>query len=411
MAVVMGYLRRSLPKVRPRISFCLVTSLFLLCSLADGQTKQLEGIKLHYLRAEEALKANQLEVAAREFQEILRIDPHNAEATASLGAIAFNQHNYPKAVEQFQESLRLAPDLWNAQAFLGMSEMRLGKLDEARTLLEKSFSHVQQEQLRTQAGSDLITIYYMTGNLEEAAAVVKVLESLEPNNPDTLYTAYRVHSDLAAHALAALVKVAPQSARTRQILAESLMSRNDPPGAIQEYRRALAADPNLPGIHFELGEALLKYSASEPNLSEAEKEFKAAVAANPADSNAEYQLGEVALSRSDLQNALQHYSRALQLRPHFVEAQIGLGKVFTAKNEPRKALDYLLDAERSDPQNEIVRFRLALAYRKMGATADAEREYKAFQEIRKTQEALRPLYQEIELRPATTKTDEPAQPK
>jgi len=407
----MAYLRRSRPKARQMARFCLVTSLFLFCSLAYGQTKQLEGIKLHYLRAEEALKANQLDVAAREFQEILRIDPHNAEATASLGAIAFNQHNYPKAVEQFQESLRLAPDLWNAQAFLGMSEMRLGKLDEAKTLLEKSFPHVQQQQLRSQSGSDLISIYYIYGDLEAAALIVKVLESLEPNDPDTLYTAYRVHSDLAARALAALFKVAPQSARTREILAQSLMSRNDPVGAIQEYRRALATDPNLPEIHFELGEALLRYSAGEPTRSEAEKEFEAAVAVNPVDSNAEYELGEVALSRSDLQNAFQHYSRALQIRPHFVDAEIGLGKALTAMNEPGKALDYLLDAERSDPQNDTVHFRLALAYRKLGAKADAEREYAAFQEIRKAQDAIRPLYQEMELRPATTKTDEPAQPK
>lgn len=398
------------PKARALVSFGLVTS-FLFCSLAHAQANRGEAIRLHYVRAQEALKANQLDVAAGEFEEILRLDPHNAEARASLGAIAFNQGNYPQALKELQALLKLKPDLVNAQAFLGMSEMRVGQIEEAKADLEKVFPNLPLVKLRVQVGSDLITIYYMTGKLEEAAAVVKVLENLEPDNPDTLYTAYRVHADLAAHALAALVKAAPDSARTRQILAQSLMSRNDAPGAIQEYRRALAADPNLPGIHFELGEALLKYSASEPNLSEAEKEFKAAVAANPADSNAEYQLGEVALSRNDSENALQHYSRALQLRPHFVEAQIGLGKVFTAKNEPRKALDYLLDAEHSDPQNEIVHFRLALAYRKMGVTADAEREYKAFQEIRKTQEALRPLYQEIELSPATTKADEPAQPK
>jgi tetratricopeptide (TPR) repeat protein len=403
--------RKSRPDARPIAHFCLVISLSLFCSLVYGQTNQSEGIRLHYARAQEALEAKQLDVAAQEFEEILRLDPHNAEARASLGAIAFNQGKYPQAVKELQESLKLKPDLLNAQAFLGMSEMRVGKIEEAKADLEKVFPSLPLVKLRVQVGSDLITIYYMTGKLEEAAAVVKVLEYLQPDNPDTLYAAYRVHSDLAAHALATLVKVAPDSARTRQILAESLMSRNDPPGAIQEYRRALSADPNLPEIHFELGEALLKYSASEPNLSEAEKEFKAAVAANPADWNAEYQLGEVALSRNDLQNALQHYSRALQLRPHFVEAQIGLGKVFTAKNEPPKALDYLLDAERSDPQNETVHFRLALAYRKMGAKADAEREYKAFQEIRKSQDPIRLLYQEMQQRPASTEMPEPGQPK
>jgi tetratricopeptide (TPR) repeat protein len=406
----MAYLRRLRPKARQMGRFRLVTSLFLFCSFAQGQTNQLAGIKLHYERAQEALKENQLDVAAKEFQEILRIDPHNAEARASLGAIAFNQRNYPQAVKEFQESLRLKPDLVNAQAFLGMSEMRVGNLDEAKTLLEKSFPHVQQEKLRTQSGSDLITIYYLSGDLEKAAAIVKVLESLEPDEPDTLYTTYRVHSDLAARALATLIKVAPQSARTHEILAQSLMSRKDYSGAIQEYRRALGTDSHLPEIHFELGEALLSFSAAEPTRSEAEKEFQAALAANPVDANSEYELGEVAWLRSDVQNAFQHYSRALKLRPHFVDAQIGIGKALTAMNEPRQALDYLLDAERSDPQNDTVHYRLALAYRKLGIKTDAEREWTAFQEMRKSEEPIRLLYQEMQQGPTTTQTAEPAQP-
>jgi hypothetical protein len=57
---------------------------------------------------------------------------------------------------------------------------------------------------------------------------------------------------------------------------------------------------------------------------------------------------------------------------------------------------------------QIARFNLA--YRKLGAKTDAEREYAAFQEIRKVQESIRPLYQELEQRPATTQPDEPAKP-
>lgn len=391
-------------------SFCLLNSLFLFGPRAYGQVNQAEGINLHYERAQEALKANQLDAAAREFQEILRIDPHNAEATASLGAIAFNERNYPEAAKEFQEALRLKPDLWNAQAFLGMSEMRLGKLDQARSLLEKSFPHVQQEKLRAQCGSDLIYMYYLSGNLDKAATIVGVLESLEPGKPDTLYTAYRVYSDLAAHALATLIKVAPQSARTHEILAQSLMSRNDYPAAIQEYRRAIEADPNLPGIHFELGQALLSNSANESSRSEAEKEFEAALVANPADANSEYELGEIAWSRSDFQNAIQHYSRALQFHAHYIDAQIGMGKALTSLNQPAKGLDYLLDAEHSDPQNDIVHYRLALAYRKLGVKSDADREWATFQQIRNSQDSSRQLYQEMQQRPAMPQTDEPDQP-
>jgi tetratricopeptide (TPR) repeat protein len=406
----MASLGRSRPKARRLDGLRMLTLLFLFGLPAYGQTSQVEGMKLHYARAQEALKANQLDVAAREFQEILRIDPHNAEATASLGVIAFTERNYPQAAKEFQESLKLKPDLWNAQAFLGMSEMRLGNLDEATTLLEKSFPHVQDGKLRAQAGSDLIYLYDVSGRLDKASDIVKVLESLEPDKPDTLYTAYRVYSDLAAHALSTLIKVAPESARTHEILAQSLMSHNDSVAAIREYRRALEADPNLPEIHFELGQALLSYSANESSRSEAEKEFQAALVANPVDASAEYELGEVAWSRSDFQTAIQHYSRALQLHAHFVDAQIGMGKALTSMNETAKALDYLLDAERSDPQNEIVHYRLALAYRKLGVKSDADREWAAFQEIRKSQDTARLLYQEMQQRPATPQTDEPPPP-
>ncbi|MGO8787335.1 MAG: tetratricopeptide repeat protein [Terriglobia bacterium] len=406
----MAYLRRLRHQTLSLAQFCLVTSLLLFCSLALGQTNQPGGIQLHYERAQQALKTNQLDVAAEEFQEILRLDPHNAAARASLGAIAFNQRDYPKAVKEFQESLRLKPDLVNAQAFLGMSEMRVGDFDEAKTLLEKSFQHVQEAKLRAQCGSDLVSIYYISGELDKAAAIVAVLESLEPNKPDTLYTAYRVHSDLAARALATLVTVAPESARTHEILAQSLMSRNEFSGAVQEYRRAVEIDPNLPEIHLELGQALLSYSASEASRAEAEKEFQVALAANPADASSEYELGEVAWSRTDFQNAVQHYSRALELRPHYIDAQIGLGKALTSLNEPRKAVDYLLDAERSDPQNEIVHYRLALAYRKLGVKEDADREWAAFQEIRKSQEPTRRLNQEMMQMPTATPTAGPGQP-
>jgi tetratricopeptide (TPR) repeat protein len=407
---IMAHSRSVSPKPHRPGGFCLLTLLLIFGLPAYGQTNQAEAMKLHYARAQEALKANQLDVAAGEFQEILRLDPHNAEARASLGVIAFTERNYPQAAKEFQESLKLKPNLWNAQAFLGMCEMRLGNLDEATTLLEKSFPHVQEAKLRAQSGSDLIYLYDVSGRLDKASEIVKVLESLEPDQPDTLYTAYRVYSDLAARALATLIKVAPESARTREILAQSLMSHNDYPAAIQQYRRALEADPNLPEIHFELGQALLSYSANESSRSEAEKEFQAALVANPADANAEYELGEVAWSRSDFQNAIQHYSRALQLRAHFIDAQIGMGKALTSINETAKALDYLLDAERSDPQNEIVHYRLALAYRKLGVKSDADREWATFQEIRKSQDTARLLYQEMQQRPATPQTDESPPP-
>jgi tetratricopeptide (TPR) repeat protein len=79
-------------------------------------------------------------------------------------------------------------------------------------------------------------------------------------------------------------------------------------GAIRAYREALKIDPQLTGVHFELGEALLRRGGSD--LSEAQKEFEAAIAENPNDAESEYHLGEISLRNSDKNAAYEHFSRA-----------------------------------------------------------------------------------------------------
>src|SRR2546426_12087386 len=91
-----------------------------------AQTKDWPGIEQHYKKAQEALRAKQDAIAIREFREILRLDPRNASAYANLGVIAFTEKDYAQACQEFQAALKLQPSLWNARAFLGMSELRLG---------------------------------------------------------------------------------------------------------------------------------------------------------------------------------------------------------------------------------------------------------------------------------------------
>jgi len=370
------------------------------CFLAPPQTANVQEMRLHYERAQAALRANDTDVAIREFNEILRLDPSNAEARASLGLIAFNKADYAKASREFEASLQLKPTLWNAEAFWGLCQVRLGHPDEARPHLERAFPHLQEQVLRAQVGSELVRIFKENGDTTKAVSTLEVLRRTSPSDADILYTAYRTYSDLAARALADLAQSAPDSARMHQILAQTLMSRDDFPAAIEEYLRAAKADPSLPGIHFELGQAILANAVDQASRARAQREFEQALAANPKDADSEYELGEIALLGSDRQAARQHYSRALELRPHFVNAQLGLSKVLASDGQPQSALTCLLDAERSNPQNESVHYQLASVYRKLGLTADADRESSTFEELHKSKDAIRSLYQEILQRPA-----------
>jgi len=219
--------------------------------------------------------------------------------------------------------------------------------------------------------------------------VVRDLERLSPNDPEVLYVVYRAYSDLAAQAVAALAQRAPDSGRMHQILAQAALTQDDVPGAIVEYRRALEIDLHLPGIHYELGRAILASSREELALQQAEHEFETELVSNPTDASSEYELGEICWSRSSLQLAVKHYARALELRAGFVDAHIALGKVLTSLGRPAEAFPHFLDASRLDPDNEIAHYKLAQAYRGIGRTEEAEREMALFLKLRKAHSPTR----------------------
>ncbi len=389
-----------------------VTLFGLLISVAGfaAQAPNRSEIQRHYQRAKEALQSRQQDVAENEFKEILRLDPQNASAHANLGVIAFARQDYAQAAQEFRAALKLQPSLWNAEAYLGMSEYRLGNGKAAKPLLESAFQHVQDAPLRTQAGMDLIAIYHASKELARAVDVLRALRQSAPDDPAVLYLAYRTYSDLAAQQLTRLSQVAPESAQMHQILAQALASQDDYPGAIAQYRKALAANPQLPGLHFELGEMILMNSTGEPARQQAEQEFKLALAADPHNAHGEYMLGEIEWLRSKPEEALRHYQRALALQPGFVDAQIAAGKALTSLGQPSEALQHLQAAIALDPQNEVAHYRLAQAYKRLGRAHDADRELATFRQLRDSHAAARALYQQTKERPVGQQTVDPNEP-
>jgi tetratricopeptide (TPR) repeat protein len=348
-----------------------------------------QQIALHASRAQEALRTNQADVAVRELTALLRLDPGNANANANLGVIAFTQGDYAKAAAAFQAALKLQPSLWSAQAFLGVCKVRLGNATNGREILEKAFPHLDTMPLREQAGMQLIQSYSETGELQKALPIVEALARANPNDSETLYTAYRTYAGLAAAALQSLAKTAPDSPRIHEVLAQNYMSQENYPAAIAEYRKALQAGPQLAGLHFELGQAILAKSQSEEARSEAEKEFLAELARNPADANSSYELGEIAYHRSDLKTAHRRYARAIEMRPRFVEARIALGKVLATQGQWQEVLEQLSEAVRLEPENKVAHYRLVQVYRQLGRPADAERERKVFERLHAAEAAGR----------------------
>jgi tetratricopeptide (TPR) repeat protein len=361
----------------------------------------------HLRKAAEYLKANDPNSAIQEFDAVLALDPKNTEAYTNLGVIAFFQRDYRNASKFLRQALVIEPSLEKTQALLGICEKRLGD-PAARALLEKSFAKLKDKRLRLQVGLELAGLYDQQGDPGATASVMRSLVDLDPDNVDVLFMAQRVYSESADDTLNKLAVLAPGSARMQQVIAERLINGGDLKGAIDHYRKALQIDPRLPGVHFELGEAILESSPSDAGTqAEAQKEFEAALVVDGDTAKTECEFGRIASAQSQPEQAFAHYQRAYQLNPNEVQAQMGLAKLLMMQEKPQEAIKYLRMAVQSDPLNGEAHYRLALACRDLNLTDEAEKEMHLFQEIKKTKDQVKELYHQMNRQPKPEADEEP----
>ena len=396
-------LRTSRTPADMAIRVCATLTLLLFALLAgalpslarQSSASRASEIQAHLQKAADYLRANDTASAGKEFEAVLALDPKNADAYANLGVIAFSKGDYRTAAQNLRKALAINPSLTKSQALLGICEHRLGD-KSAKVLLEKSFPKLKDKKLATQAGLELAGIYDQEGDMDATASVMRSLVNLDPDNADILFMAQRVYTELADDTLNKLAIVAPGSARMQQVIAERLVNAGDLKGAIEHYKKALALDPRLPGLHFELGEAFLQSAPTDSSAqADAEKEFDAAAQLDGDSARIECQYGAIALYRSDADKAFDHYKKAYELNPGESEAQIGMGKTLMMRDRPQEAVTYLRMAVESDPLNTEAHYRLALACKKLGFDAEAEKEMRLFDEIKKTKNQVKELYRQM----------------
>ncbi|HEY1203167.1 MAG: tetratricopeptide repeat protein [Bryobacteraceae bacterium] len=357
------------------------------------------GIRDHLQKAAAYLKANDPNSAAKEFQSVLALDPRNSEANANLGVIVFFQRDYKEAARYLRTALAADASLAKTQALLGICERRLGQ-PSAETDLAKAFPRLRERKLKAEAGLELANLYYEQSNLDEAAAVMRTLVALDPDNVEILYMAQRVYSDLADDTLNKLAIVAPGSARMQQVVAERLINQANLKGAIEHYRKALEIDPHLPGVRSELAEAILATAPADAQAeSEAEEELKAAVQSEGASARTECLFGRIAYRRDDLNSAFAHYSRALEMDPGNTEAAVALGGLLAGKEKYQEAAKLLRMAVEADPLNDEAHYRLSRVCRKLQLKEESEKEYRLSLEIKQARERMGELYWQMNRKP------------
>jgi tetratricopeptide (TPR) repeat protein len=95
------------------------------------------GSEQQYIRGVTATRAKEWSVAAAAFAKAVEIQPTYAEAWNGLGYALRNQGKYAESLKAYNEALRLRPDYSEALEYLGEAYVKMGRLDDARRVLDR----------------------------------------------------------------------------------------------------------------------------------------------------------------------------------------------------------------------------------------------------------------------------------
>jgi tetratricopeptide (TPR) repeat protein len=159
----------------------------------------------------------------------------------------------------------------------------------------------------------------------------------------------------------------PRYAQAHSNLGNALQAKGDVAGAIECYRRAIAADPKHAKAHTNLGLALKE----KGELGEAIECYRNAIAADPKHAKAHFNLGLVLKKKGDVAGAIACFKSAIAADPKNAPAHNNLGAALQDKGELGEAMACYRRAIAADPKHAKAHSNLGLALQAKGDVAGA----------------------------------------
>ena len=315
----------------------LCALLLLLCAIsATGQDAGNSASQVTALeqQVQSYLQQQKPQLAIPLLRQIVSLDPKNLNAQANLGVLMYFQGDFAGAIPEMRTALQIQPNLPRIRALLGIAEKRTGDMASAQSDLEQAFTSIDDPKFMKQVGLELIEIDGAASQFSRALAVTAKLEEVAPQDPQILFVAYEIATQMKDQVMLSMVLVASESAEMNMMVAGELARQGEHDKSIAKYREALRLNPHQPGAHYELAEQLR--AAADPKLNAlAEGEYRAAVKENQYDEKSWCHLGEVIAARGDFKAAQEAYNKALALQPGDATAKTDLAITLISMNQQK----------------------------------------------------------------------------
>jgi tetratricopeptide (TPR) repeat protein len=296
------------------------------CTPAAPQAGGEDEAAQHYTAAHQAQDAGNLNLAAREYQEVIRLRPDIAEAYASLGLVYNAQGKYADSSRALAKAEKLKPSLPGVSLYLGID---YEKERQAGLAVPQLTEAVRLEPSNKQAHIWLNRALWDDGRTQAALEHLKQTSGLFPDDPALLLDlgeAYRKAADLG---IARVLSGAKGTPMVDQVFGDIYRDERAWENALAHYYRALDQDPHWQGVHFGLGEIAFH----REKLDAAAQEYHRELELNPASAAAMARLGEVALLQAKVDEGLTLMGSAIHISGYQAASALGLPRPYPAASE------------------------------------------------------------------------------
>ncbi len=307
----------------------------------------------------------------------LKAHPSDPEPYAQLGLLEARQEHYKEAVPLYRKALAMNPNVPGLRLNLGLALFKSDHPKDALAEFQKSLKTVPADSPDAQRLTILIGMcHYGLAQYPEAVPYLKTAAARDTQNlPLRLALA---HSCLWSKQWQCVMDVYheilnlnAESAEADMIAGEALDEMKDNEGSTKMFRAAVKANPKEPNVHFGLGYLLW----TQKIYPEAITEFQAELGNDPNHVQAMLYLSDIYVQLNNYADARPLLERVIRLDTSQELAHLDLGIILSDGGESDRAMRELLMAEKLQPDDVNVHWRLGRLYRAMGRKEEARLEF------------------------------------
>lgn len=344
--------------------------LALLCLPLGSTTGQEpeQQLELYFRSGQEAIQHSEFASAAEDFKKVLALNPSLVEAEVNLGLAYQGLLEYDLAVRYLSNALKERPDLRDPTLIVGLDYIKLGTPGKAIPFLEQS---VKLDPSNRYAREALASCYLNREDFRNAADQFRQIAILNPDKAEGWFKLGHQYLDLAARLAYRGARVYRDSAWGHRFLGDLLFQRDRCKEAIDEYQKALASDPQQPGLHTSIGYAYLQ----SQKLEEAETEFRREIQIGSRSELGWLGLANLQLARRQAIGALGCLRKVWEISPDFLSVQRDFPSIELSQELATASISSVGDA----PDGAAKHFLLAALFSAVNEGSLADREWKSFQ--------------------------------